>query len=361
MNEKENGHSYSQNEPLKPNPVETKNYIKPKKLKKWAANASEKLKNNRVSRWLVSIWEKIDKLTRDRKNRGKLCYIIAAASILLMLVIISVCFKNGVVAWSNDVLLPNTATIATKVAQVIMIIGGLLALATGDFVAIILACIAVFIAAWLVMALLCLILYALIFILINQYAALIIGVAATGAILFLGITQPSASKKIKVIVSAALVAVVTVTQFTAGAKYAEENRMLTGVPWETVEFNGHYYTVVELDDYSREVVEKAFEEYKWYLATISSEEENDFLFELMVEKGYDYAYFGLRYENGDWSWSNGESVSYTNWDYDELSAETENGYYAMFKEGYDKAIWSSCDSTENIFYYRSIFICEWGN
>lgn len=69
-----------------------------------------------------------------------------------------------------------------------------------------------------------------------------------------------------------------------------------------------------------------------YLATISSQEENTFLFEYMKNQGYSNAYFGYTDQEveGVWKWINGEKSTYTNWNSGEPNGENPNEDYAMF-------------------------------
>lgn len=69
-----------------------------------------------------------------------------------------------------------------------------------------------------------------------------------------------------------------------------------------------------------------------YLATITSEEENEFLFSYMTQEGYKSAYFGLSdaVSERNWVWNNGEEVSYINWNRNEPNAKNANEDYAMF-------------------------------
>ena len=52
------------------------------------------------------------------------------------------------------------------------------------------------------------------------------------------------------------------------------------------------------------------------MASISSEAENAALYEFMMEKGIENAYFGwyLDEETNIWQWVSGEDLTYTNWD-----------------------------------------------
>ena len=79
------------------------------------------------------------------------------------------------------------------------------------------------------------------------------------------------------------------------------------IPSDALYYNGHYYAVFNLHSGWEEA--KAYcESLGGYLATITSQEENDAVFEYMTEQGYDSAYFGYTDEEteGTWKWVNGE-------------------------------------------------------
>lgn len=78
---------------------------------------------------------------------------------------------------------------------------------------------------------------------------------------------------------------------------------------EAKEFNGHYYQVVTTET-SWWKAEAESELKGAHLATITSKEEQDFIYSLT---GTDDVWIGGEYKNGAWSWVTGEAFSYTNW------------------------------------------------
>lgn len=87
------------------------------------------------------------------------------------------------------------------------------------------------------------------------------------------------------------------------------------VPSSAVEFDGHYYYIFSEELYSYEDALRFCEERHGYLATITSDEENQFLYDYLTRLGYDHVFLGGSdaAEEGTWVWSNGEAFSYTNW------------------------------------------------
>ena len=97
-----------------------------------------------------------------------------------------------------------------------------------------------------------------------------------------------------------------------------------------------------------------------HLATMTSEEENTFVYQFMRSSGYTTAYFGLVDHERDnvWKWITGEPVDYCPWDSDEPS-RGRSEYYGMYFYKH-KGTWNNAH-----FYEKAksdpgcSFICEW--
>lgn len=122
---------------------------------------------------------------------------------------------------------------------------------------------------------------------------------------------------------------------------------LSGVPDEAVEFNGHYYYAYPASAAANwELAQQYCEEKNGYLATITSQEENDFLYSYIHQKGFDQAYFGLsggQQEDG-WKWANGEELEYTNWESD----NSKSGNYALLYSERAKDMVKSAQSSSEL-------------
>lgn len=78
---------------------------------------------------------------------------------------------------------------------------------------------------------------------------------------------------------------------------------------EAKEFNGHYYQVVtQKANYQQ--AELQCELKGAHLATITSKEEQDFIYSLT---GKEDVWIGGEYRNSNWTWVTGEAFAYTNW------------------------------------------------
>lgn len=126
-------------------------------------------------------------------------------------------------------------------------------------------------------------------------------------------------------------------------------------------YNGHYYYVFNLKkDWAQA---KAYCESRGgYLATITSREENDFVFKYMKDSGFSSAYFGFTDEisEGNWKWVSGEPTGYTNWASGEPNGENSREDYAMFYYKFAAGEWNDGDFGANAAGNTTAFICEWG-
>lgn len=97
-----------------------------------------------------------------------------------------------------------------------------------------------------------------------------------------------------------------------------------------------------------------------HLATISSQQENDHVFGLMKDKGYQSAYFGFQKSaDGTWIWSNGEASSYTNWHEGEPNDENSSESYGEFYWKFTDGTWNDGNFDATTVDDSKVFICEW--
>lgn len=148
------------------------------------------------------------------------------------------------------------------------------------------------------------------------------------------------------------------TETEMGGQFAQSK-----VPSGAVEFNGHYYYVYDVDTVTDWSAAQEYCEAKGgYLSTITSQEENDFLYNYIHQCGYESAYFGLTDEGseGTWSWCNGEPLSYVNWADGEPNNENDSENYGMLYWKYTDGAWNDGDFGHMTDSGGTAFICEWG-
>lgn len=136
------------------------------------------------------------------------------------------------------------------------------------------------------------------------------------------------------------------------------------IPKDAVEFDGHFYYVYELESISSWDEAKQYcEEKGGYLATITSQEEDEFVYSYLKDSfDYESAYFGFtdKNEEGIWEWDNGEVSTYTNWHSGEPNNENPNENYAMYYYKYSNGSWNDGDFGDRTLNNDKSFICEWG-
>lgn len=126
-------------------------------------------------------------------------------------------------------------------------------------------------------------------------------------------------------------------------------------------WQGHRYQVFENQASTWVEAENYCQSLGGHLATISCQEENDFIYQVMVNAGYTSAYFGLtdHDKEGTWIWVTGEPVTYTNWHSGEPNSENANEDYALFYYKYKDKTWNDGNFEYSIGNKGSAFICEW--
>lgn len=138
----------------------------------------------------------------------------------------------------------------------------------------------------------------------------------------------------------------------------------TYIPSDAVEFNGHYYYL-----YTGGIASTYEEALQFcadkggYLATLTSQEENDFVYSYITQQNCESAYFGFSdsESEGIWKWCTGEPVSYTNWHSGEPNKENPNEDYGMLYYKYSDGSWNDGDFGNNTVNGGTAFICEWGD
>lgn len=97
-----------------------------------------------------------------------------------------------------------------------------------------------------------------------------------------------------------------------------------------------------------------------HLATMTSAEENDFVYNFMRENGFLTAYFGLMDEERDrtWVWVSGEPVEYLNWHLGQPSYSGRERYGMYFYKHTD-GTWNDAHFYEHVEDPGWSYICEW--
>jgi len=138
-----------------------------------------------------------------------------------------------------------------------------------------------------------------------------------------------------------------------------------GVPSGAPSRDGHSYMVYSIDSIrSWDAARQYCEQMGGYLATITSEEENNFVYyDVLMKSEYTSAYFGLtdEREEGVWEWVTGEPVKYLNWSWGEPNDEYGYEDYAMYYWEYTNGTWNDGSFSDRTGNAGFNFICEWGD
>lgn len=165
-----------------------------------------------------------------------------------------------------------------------------------------------------------------------------------------------------------IVAGMVISTLVGATDVAAENKGSMSIPSDAVEYSGNYYKVYEDVIGTNLYGEDAFQEAEAYceqmgghLATITTQEENDFIYDYIVSQGVRSAYFGFTDQETDgiWKWVTGETVNYTNWSNGEPNGETSQEDYAMFYWKYTTGKWNDGNFGGSTVNGGRNFICEW--
>jgi len=123
----------------------------------------------------------------------------------------------------------------------------------------------------------------------------------------------------------------------------------------------HYYEFFDSVVDSWEDAQNYCKSLGGHLATLTSQEENNYVYQEMLDAGYKNAYFGLTDVDteGTWKWITGEPLSYQNWHKGEPNSENQNEDYAMFYYKYSDGTWNDGDFGGRTVSSGRVFICEW--
>ena len=132
------------------------------------------------------------------------------------------------------------------------------------------------------------------------------------------------------------------------------------IPEDAFFFNGHYYKVYTNECRTWEDAKEFCEEMNGYLAVISSQEENDALYQYITSNGIQTAYFGLsNKENPDeWKWVEQEVSDYLNW-YPTEPNQEPGEHYAEFYWKFTDGTWNDGNFKRGTSSDSRAFLCEW--
>ena len=144
-------------------------------------------------------------------------------------------------------------------------------------------------------------------------------------------------------------------------------------PEGTLYYNGHHYYIYDDIRTSWTDASRKCNERGGYLAVINGPEENEELFQYMINMGYDQVFFGMTdsIDEGEWIYIGGDSSNYTDWGQNSEggaepnNAEGEENYAEldvnMFEGHWNDAQFGKETYTPSGAAYQDLYayICEW--
>ena len=155
---------------------------------------------------------------------------------------------------------------------------------------------------------------------------------------------------------------------TSGKKENEEETIRktveidANIPLKAVTFEGHSYWIFDNGCETWNDAQKFCESRGGYLAVINSPEENDFLYEYMLDAGYDEVFFGFTDQDneGEWVWVSGKSSDYTDWGINaensvEPNSSNDHEDYAHMNSSMHDGHWNDKMYGQK----TTCYFCEW--
>ncbi len=169
-------------------------------------------------------------------------------------------------------------------------------------------------------------------------------------------------KNFKRVLSYVLAVIMCISILPAGKIGMTANAAV--IPSDAVEFNGHYYKVIE-SKASWKRAKQYCENLNGHLVTIENEDENKFVSDLMISSKIYPCWLGATDElsEGNFKWVTGENFAYTNWGSGEPNGNMwpREDYIQIFNDG----LWNDCDndtyanSNYGAWAKTKGYICEW--
>lgn len=154
----------------------------------------------------------------------------------------------------------------------------------------------------------------------------------------------------------------------SSSKPKSEFSSMMDVPLGALEFEGNYYMLFEIGCTQQEAIDLC-ESLGGHLLTISSEEEQQFIIQIIKNSKMKNIWLGAYLTEVGWRWSTGELFKYTNWNKGEPNnVRKSQNAIMMYTYNDGNAIYvgkwndENNQGREDWNGYRAIetgFICEW--
>ena len=145
------------------------------------------------------------------------------------------------------------------------------------------------------------------------------------------------------------------------------------IPSGALSYNGHHYYIYEDVRGSWYDAMDACTDREGYLAVINDWEENEALYNYMINRGFDQAYFGITDEDneGEWVYKRGDESTFTDWGTNSVGTVEPNNAdggesHAMLDVNMHNGHWNDAQYGRKIYTPdgesykdRYAYICEW--
>lgn len=141
----------------------------------------------------------------------------------------------------------------------------------------------------------------------------------------------------------------------AGTAPGSHDELICPEPNEYTDFKGHLYLLYD-NAGSFSEARSLCESYGGHLATITSKEEDEYIYNWLIGFNVLDAYFGLFKGSNGLEWVTGEPVLYTNWSPGEPNSSSES--YGEYYHKSDPGTWNDNDFNVDPYEDHLYYICE---
>ena len=154
----------------------------------------------------------------------------------------------------------------------------------------------------------------------------------------------------------------TTSQIDIDDEVIETVAIEANIPADAVTFGGHSYYIFDNNCEDWNEAAAYCEKSGGYLAVINSSEENEFLYDYMIDIGFDEVFMGYtdQYVEGRWEWIDGRSSSFEDWGINDEGSQEPNAdsvyeNYAHMNSAMHNGHWND----KRFGKTSSCYFCEW--
>ena len=96
------------------------------------------------------------------------------------------------------------------------------------------------------------------------------------------------------------------------------------IPSDAAAYGDHHYYIYSGEKCTWDEALSQCLDQGGYLAVINDPDENEFLYQYMVDGGHEQAFFGLSMQDGDWEYIAGDTSDFRDWGYNSKEQKQPN-------------------------------------